>query len=401
MNRPTPRSPAGPMTSPHPTQPLSSPALLTAAVARADAMLADVERLVCCESPSSDPAGLTRCAELVAQIAGEQRLPATVLTDARGGPALLIGALQPRVLLLGHLDTVHPLGTLEQAPFRVEDNRVHGPGVLDMKTGLVQALHACALAGVDDTALLVTSDEELGSLASRDLIERYARHAAACLVLEASRGGALKTERKGVSNYRLAFTGRAAHAGLDPQAGANTTLALARTVLAVAALARDEEGTTVTPTMASSGSSANTVPDAATVAVDVRAASEAEQRRVDEALRALGELEPGVGMHVKGGPNRPPLTRAASAELFALAEDAAEAVGLPAPRSSAVGGGSDGNLTAAQGVPTLDGLGAVGEGPHTRTEWADLREIPRRVALLAALLTDPRTRAARHTEGDR
>lgn len=369
---------------------------------RREVMLADLGELVGCESPSSDRRSLERCADLVAALAARLDLPVARLTDTAGGPALLAGAATPRILLLGHLDTVHPIGTLKQAPFRVAGNRAYGPGVLDMKAGLVQALHATALAGCEDVAVLVTSDEEVGTPASRDLIGRYARQAAAVLVLEASRGGALKTQRKGVSNYRLRLHGRAAHAGLDPQAGANTTLGLARAVLAAAALADPAAGTTVTPTMATSGTSANTVPDAAALAIDVRAQSVTEQQRVDAALRSLSEMEPGVSCVLDGGPNRPPMTKQSSTELFSLARDAANRLRLPPPRESAVGGGSDGNLTAALGVPTLDGLGAVGEGPHTRDEWVDLTQIPPRLALLTALLQDPRTRTVRRTkQGDR
>jgi glutamate carboxypeptidase len=372
----------------------SGPALRERADGRLPGMLADLEALVRCESPSSDRPSLVRCADLVAGAAAAQQLPVTRLTDAGGGPALLVGAAAPRVLLLGHLDTVHPLGTLEQAPYRVQDGRVFGPGVLDMKAGLVQAVHALALAGADDAALLVTSDEEVGTPNSRDLITGLAAGAAAVLVLEASLAGALKTERKGVSSYQLQLHGRAAHAGLEPHRGANATLALARAVLAVATLADPEAGTTVTPTLASSGSSANTVPELATLAVDVRAVTLAEQDRVDAGLRGLGELEPGVRTVLAGGPNRPPMPAATSSELFSLARAVATDLGLPAPAGSAVGGGSDGNLTAALGIPTLDGLGAVGEGPHTPEEWADVAEIPARTTLLTALLQDPRTRTA-------
>lgn len=362
--------------------------LLTAVDQHVPALLEDLKALVECESPSNDRAAMERCATLLAECALEHGLTVSRLEDSDAKPVPLIGGQAPRVLLLGHLDTVHPVGTLAECPFRLEQGRAYGPGVLDMKAGLVQALYALGLAGVQDAALLVTSDEEIGSPTGRAVIERYAAGAQAVLVLEASRAGALKIARKGVSNYLLTFHGRASHAGLDPQAGANTTMACARAVLAAAQLADPAAGTTVTPTMASSGSSANTVPDLARLAIDVRARDVEEQRRVDVALRAVGELEPGVRMEVSGGPNRPPLPESISRDLFVLARSACTRLGLRPPEGVSVGGGSDGNLTAALGVPTLDGLGAVGDGPHTRDEYVDVDQIAPRTALVAALLQD-------------
>ena len=352
-----------------------------------DLMLADLERLVRCESPSSDLDAVHRCADLLVEI-GHDRLGATATRTVVGGrPVVQFGPAEPAVLLLGHLDTVHPLGTLMTTPYRVADGRAHGPGVLDMKGGLVQALHAIPNARHGhDVGLLVTSDEELGSPDSRPFIEEAAKRAGAVLVLESSRGGRLKSARKGVSQYDLQVTGRAAHAGLDPDRGANACLGLAHAVLAIADLADAGRGTTVTPTVASAGTTANTVPDRAAVLVDVRAASVAEQERVDDGMRALTSALAGVSLDLRGGINRPPLAPQASERLLGIAQEVAAELGWPALEGAHVGGGSDGNFTAALGIETLDGLGAVGDGEHTVTEWADVAALAERTELLSRLI---------------
>lgn len=353
----------------------------------ADLMLADLERLVRCESPSSDTDALHRCADVLAEIGTTRLGVAPVRTEAGGKPVLRFGPTDPAVLLLGHLDTVHPLGTLAVAPYRVADGRVYGPGVFDMKAGLVQALHAIAAAEHRGrVGLLVTSDEELGSPDSRPVIEAAARRTQAVLVLEASSGGRLKTARKGVSNYQMLFTGRAAHAGLEPEKGANACLALAHAVIAVAALADPGAGTTVTPTVASAGTTSNTVPDQASLLIDVRAATIAEQERVHAAMRALASAVPEVRLELLGGINRPPLAPEMSAQLFAVAQEVAAELGWPALEGAHVGGGSDGNFTAGLGVGTLDGLGAVGDGAHTRHEWAEVAALAQRTRLLSRLV---------------
>jgi glutamate carboxypeptidase len=296
-------------------------------------------------------------------------------------------ASEAPVLLLAHYDTVWPLGTLDRWPFSVTDGRATGPGAFDMKAGLVQSLFALATPSRrrPPVVLLVTSDEEIGSPYGQRLVEDEARRARAALVLEASVDGKLKTARKGVGNYRLEVTGRAAHAGLEPERGINALSAAARLVLALPDIARSQAGTTVTPTLASAGSAQNTVPATASVAIDVRAGTIAEQQRVDRALRSM---EPGEGasLTVQGGINRPPLEEAASAVLFELAVRAARRCGIPEPGRAAVGGGSDGNFTAALGVPTLDGLGAVGAGAHAEGEYVVVAAMPERAALLAEML---------------
>lgn len=359
---------------------------------RTPELLAAVEAVVEVESPSADLTAVARCAERVAEL-GERVLGATPERLSGGRwPALRWRFGTPRVLLLAHLDTVWPLGTIDRWPFRVEGERATGPGVFDMKAGLVQGLFAVAgLASRDGVELLVTSDEELGSPGSRALLEDAARGMAAALVLEPSAGGALKVGRKGVATYALRVEGRAAHAGLEPERGANALVELATAVLAAAALARPERGTTVTPTTAIAGSATNVVPAAARAELDVRVADAAEQRRLDAALAALAAGEravPGTHLVIEGGQNRPPLHPSACAVLFARARSLADALGLGTLAGVSVGGGSDGNFTAAVGTPTLDGLGAVGAGAHAEGEHVSVPALAERAALVAALVTD-------------
>ncbi|GAA4998301.1 M20 family metallopeptidase [Yinghuangia aomiensis] len=299
------------------------------------------------------------------------------------------GAGPTRVLLIGHVDTVWPLGTLERWPFAVEGDRATGPGCFDMKAGLIQAIHAVSLLpDRDGVALLVTSDEELGSPTSREWIEEQAAGARAAFVMEASAAGALKTERKGVSIYQVTALGRAAHAGLEPEKGVNAAVELAHQTLAVLDLADPGAGTTVTATIVHGGTTNNTVPSSAVLDVDVRAATVAEQKRVDRAFRRLQPVLHGATLEVVGGPNRPPLEAAMSGDLFDRAAKLTKQLGLPEPRAVAVGGGSDGNFTAAVGVPTLDGLGAVGDHAHAEGEYVLVSAMPERAALLAAVVRD-------------
>jgi glutamate carboxypeptidase len=356
------------------------------------AMLADVEELVRCESPSADLAAVAQSADVVARV-GAARLgvePERIVLDGRPHLRWRLGRGPSRVLLLGHHDTVWPVGSLATHPFSIEDGVLRGPGCFDMKVGVVMAFHAvAALPDVDGVTILVTGDEELGSPSSRGLIEDDASGCVAALVLEASGpGGALKTERKGVSLYEVAITGRAAHAGLEPEKGINAAVELAHQLLAVAGLADAAQGTTVTPSVANAGTTTNTVPAAARFSVDVRVTSAAEQQRVDAAMRARQPVLPGAAVDVRGGPNRPPLEAGASAALFERAVELAAELGLPAISGVAVGGASDGNFTAGAGVPTLDGLGAVGGGAHADSEHVLVAELPGRTALVAALTAD-------------
>ncbi|WIY00547.1 M20 family metallopeptidase [Amycolatopsis mongoliensis] len=348
-------------------------------------MIDDIETLVRCESPSSDHEAVARSAEAVAGI-GRRLLgvePERIVTDGCTHLRWRFGDGPPRVLLLGHHDTVWPLGSLRTHPFSVEDGVLRGPGCFDMKAGVVMALHAAAaLPRRDGLSILVTGDEEIGSPRSRALIEEEAKTCEAVFVLEASAdGGALKTRRKGVSLYRIEVEGRAAHAGLEPEKGVNAGIEVAHQILAVAALADPDRGTTVVPTALSAGTTTNTVPAAASVAVDVRVWDAAEQERVDRAVRSLRPVHENARIRIAGGINRPPLDVAASKDLFALARKFAAGPLTEA----AVGGASDGNFTAGLGIPTLDGLGAVGGGAHADDEHVVVAELPRRTALLAAL----------------
>ncbi|MEU5862466.1 MULTISPECIES: M20 family metallopeptidase [unclassified Nonomuraea] len=349
-------------------------------------MIEDLEELVLCESFSRDLEAVARSAEVVAAM-GARHLgakPEFLVIDGVTHLRWTFGT--PRVLLLGHHDTVWPIGTLATHPWSVVDGVARGPGVFDMKAGLVQTFHALAgLDSLDGVTLLVTGDEELGSITSAPLITDTARGLAATFVMEASAdGGALKTSRKGTSMYTLRVRGKAAHAGLEPEKGANAGVELAHQILAIAALGAGD--TTVTPTVLRGGTTLNTVPAEATVGVDVRASTVAEQLRVDAAMRELVPAVPGTRLEVEGGPNRPPLEAAMSASLYALAQDLAERLDVGPLPSAAVGGASDGNFTAGAGCPTLDGLGAVGGGAHADHEHVVVAEMPRRTALLRSLI---------------
>jgi glutamate carboxypeptidase len=362
-------------------------------------LVEDIRTLVTCESPSSDLDAVAASADVVARL-GTAALgvaPERVVLEGRTHLRWRLGDGPRRVLVLGHHDTVWPLGSLATHPCTVTDGVLRGPGCFDMKAGLVMAFHAvAALRDPDGVTVLVTGDEELGSPSSRELIEQEAAGCVAALVLEAAApGGALKTERKGVSLYEVTAHGRAAHAGLEPEKGVNASLELAHQLLAVAALADPDRGTTVTPTLLRAGTTTNTVPATGGFAVDVRARTRAEQDRVDAAMRALGPVLPGATLTVTGGPNRAPLEGSASAALFERALRLAASLGLPPLAGASVGGGSDGNITAGVGVPTLDGLGASGGGAHADDEHVLVGELPGRTALVAALVAELLGSAAR------
>jgi glutamate carboxypeptidase len=358
-------------------------------------MLDDLRALVEVESPSLDVAALTASAAAVGALI-ERRLGSSpdLIPSAAGPHVHWRGPGAPRVLLVGHHDTVFPAGALGQRPFTIADGRATGPGVFDMKGGLVIGVHAiAALADQTGVELLVTADEEVGSGESRQLIEERAAACGAVLVLEPSAdGGALKIARKGTGTFEVVVRGRAAHAGLEPERGVNALVEAAHQVLAIAALADPERGTTVTPTVASAGTADNVVPAQATVRVDVRVTEPAEGERLTEAMASLGPVVAGARLEVLGGLNRPPMAESAAEDLLALASRVAVGLGLPEPVGVAVGGGSDGNFTAARGVPTLDGLGAVGAGAHADHEFVLVAELPARARLLTGLITALQTR---------
>lgn len=368
---------------------MTAPLLASALARRAD-LIDAVRTLVEVESPSADVAACERAVTIAAEMVQSWLGSAGRVDVHEGRPILRWGPDHPRVLLLGHLDTVWPIGTLDRIPWSVDGDRLRGPGVFDMKVGVVQAIGAVALLGLgpdDGVGILLTTDEEIGSGCSRAVIEDAARQADAVLVLEPSVEGELKTARKGTSWYVVEVTGRAAHAGLDPERGINALVEAADLVRSAITWAKPEVGTTVTPTTARAGVTDNTVPDRAVIGIDVRAWSADEQQRVDALARGWrpAHAEATVDI-IGGGINRPAMEASAGEGLARVAERCADALGLAPLGSRPVGGASDGNFTAAMGIPTLDGLGAVGDGAHADHEWASASAVPERTALVASLV---------------
>ncbi|GAA4283545.1 M20 family metallopeptidase [Brevibacterium daeguense] len=376
---------------------LDHAALVRAAQDALPAMLTDIERVISIETPSDDREAVARGAADFAALL-EERLgaaPETLVIDGVTHLRLRFGTGPARVVLINHQDTVWPHGTLDRLPYSVSEGVLRGPGSFDMLTGAIMSVWATKMliesAGpeaIDGLSILVTGDEEVGSTTSSELIRAEAREARAAYVMEASAGGALKLSRKGTSMYTVVIHGRAAHAGLEPEKGIHAGLELAHQMQAVAALSDPELQTTVTPTVFSGGTTTNTVPARAQFDVDVRALTAAEQRRVHDAICSLTPHIEGTRIEVLGGINRPPFEPEISAGLFARAVELAAQLGIEAPRGAAVGGASDGNFTAGDGIPTLDGLGAVGDGAHAEHEHALIEYIPPRTALLAALIAD-------------
>ena len=371
-------------------RPQSLPELLDAARARHGDLLNGVRTLVEVESPSSDLESCRSCVSTAARIVGEWLGTPATIREHGGRPVLQWGPQRPRVLLLGHLDTVWPMGTLQRIPWQVDGDRMRGPGVFDMKAGVIQAIGALSLLEADQQdgiGLLLTTDEEIGSGTSRDLIEDTARDSAAVLVLEPSIEGDLKSARKGTSWYVVEIIGRAAHAGLDPEKGINSLVEAASLVSECVTWADPALGTTVSPTTARAGVTDNTIPDRAVVGIDVRAWSAEEQQRIDDLMRSWRPAHPEAGVAIIGGGiNRPAMEESTGRSLAALAASCATGLGLAPIASRAVGGASDGNFTAALGVPTLDGLGAVGDGAHADHEWASVSALADRTALVAAIV---------------
>ena len=353
------------------------------------AMLADLELLVNTESPSLDVALLAQSAQVLAGIMEARLGSAPAIIPGPAGPHVhWVGSGTPKVLIIGHHDTVFPVGTCAARPFAVVDGKATGPGVFDMKAGIVQAIHAVgSLADPSGVEILITSDEEVGSDTSRDLIEQRALACGNVLVCEPSAdGGALKIARKGVGTFEVVVHGRAAHAGLEPEKGVNALLAAAELITHIATFGDPATATTVTPTVAVAGTAENVVPALARVKVDVRVEQPGEKERVEALFAALTTSVPEATIEVMGGINRPPMPATASATLFPVAVAAAVAAGLGGVQGVAVGGGSDGNFTAACGVPTLDGLGAVGGGAHADHEHVLVGTMVDRARLLAALI---------------
>ncbi len=361
------------------------------------AYLATLEGLVLLESPTHEkPAVDALGKHLESELKGRGWAVERHARESVGDvlEATMSGGDGASTLLLTHMDTVWPLGTLDKMPVRDDGERFWGPGTLDMKAGIATAIHAIDLIRArgqepsGPVTLLVTSDEEVGSGESRALIEELARRHDRVLVLEPARDdGALKIGRKGVGGYAVTFMGRSAHAGNDPAGGASALREMAHFLLFVEDLADEVAGTTVNLTTASGGFATNVIAERAECYVDLRVLEAAEAQRVDDAVRSYEPRDRRVRMETRGGLNRPPLeTTPANRALFEEAEAAAEAIGMELT-GAVVGGGSDGNFTSALGVPTLDGLGSVGGGPHARDEHVHVDRTLGHVALLAAILS--------------
>jgi len=368
-----------------------------------DAMLADLDALVSSESPSRDIERLQAHAQLLSDLMERMLGSAPTLIDSPVGPHIhWRGGSDPKVLILGHHDTVHPAGTLARLPFAVRDGIATGPGVFDMKAGIVQAIYA--VASLEDSShveILLSADEEIGSQASRALIEERAITCGSVLVLEPSAdGGALKIGRKGTGTITLSIEGRASHAGLEPEKGINSLVELATLIPQIVAIADESMGTTVTPTLASAGTADNVVPALTTCAIDVRVAVPQEKPRVEAAFAALRLQHPEARLVVSGQIGRPPMHESAAAGLFPIAVAVANRIGVNSLEGVVVGGGSDGNFTAAVGVETLDGLGAVGGGAHGDTEHVVVATMPQRAALLAGLCQELSSMAKRPPLGN-
>jgi glutamate carboxypeptidase len=372
--------------------------LLGPAQSRQQHMLNLLRDIVEFESPSDNKTAVDRCAAFVAEqckaLGGRVRLHRQKmfgnLLEARFGSRK---STQTPILLLGHLDTVWPLGTLKDMPFCVTKGRAWGPGVLDMKAGVVMALTAISILQEQKrlkrpVIMLLNSDEEVGSTASRPVTEKLALECEAVYVLEPAQGlaGAYKTARKGVGNYHVRVKGVAAHSGVDFERGHSAIAELARQVVRITGFTELERGITVNVGTIQGGTRSNVIAAEAQAEVDVRIARAKDALRVEKQFRSLRVFDNKCSLHVEGGLNRPPMERTrGTVALFQRAADHARALGFDL-QEAATGGGSDGNFTSALGVPTLDGMGAVGEGAHAAHESILLEHLAPRTALLAAML---------------
>jgi glutamate carboxypeptidase len=349
--------------------------------------LIDIQRLVECESPTEDLTACNQVVDLAVEIANNLLKTSAEKINENGRPVFWWGTKNPKILLLCHLDTVWPKGSF-QPTWKIDADTATGPGVFDMKAGFVQALYAVSQinGAQDNVALVATTDEETGSATSRALIERLAKTVQAVLVFEASLDGKVKTGRKGTAMYQVSVTGKAAHAGLEPEKGINATTELAKLVLQISALENSEFGTTAVPTVMQSGTTTNTVPALAKLDIDVRSFTMAELNRIDKSIKSLSSQVAKVD--VTGGINRPPLEISSTKELYEKLEKVAKDLGLAPIGNASVGGASDGNLAAAAGAKVLDGLGAVGMGAHAPDESIRISTIEEKIKLTAAFINE-------------
>ena len=349
-------------------------------------VLEQLERLVRCQSPTSDLSACQAVVKLATEIAGEVLNKPGQIREIENRPVFWWGDENPEIVLLTHLDTVWPIDSFSPI-WEVKENRITGPGVFDMKAGFIQALYA--LRGINGSvALIATTDEETGSHSSKKLIEDLSRKARAVLVFEASVDGDVKIGRKGSADFKVTVTGRAAHAGLEPEKGINASIELSKLVLEIANMGNPEFGTTVVPTTMKSGSTTNTVPALASIDIDVRSFKAAEFSRVSEALKSLVPQNAEAKINVTGQINRPPLELTSTQSLFERAKKVNADLGRPPLSGVSVGGVSDGNFAAAAGAPTLDGLGAIGGGAHAQGEWVRADSIDSQITFINALITD-------------
>jgi glutamate carboxypeptidase len=377
---------------------LPARALLAGARKKEKSLIELTRRLVLAESPSSEKLAVDACSALAADrakaLGGRVKLHKQSsfgdILEARFGPKSTTG----RVLLLGHLDTVWPLGTLKSMPCRLSQGRLCGPGTLDMKAGVAMAFTALELlleAGAlhREAVLLLNSDEEVGSPVSRHITERIARECAAVYVLEPAQGLAYKTARKGTGDWRIDVRGVAAHAGVDFTKGASAIRELARVVETVSGWTDLERGLTVSVGVAGGGTKTNVIPAEAWAEVDVRIARKADGARMERKFAGLRAVDKRCSLAITGGINRPPMERTrGTIQLFERARALAAEMGI-ALEEVATGGASDGNFTSALGIPTLDGMGAVGEGAHALHESIVVEHLAPRTALLAGMLAAP------------
>jgi glutamate carboxypeptidase len=370
--------------------------LLDYLLTQQEAMIDTLEQLVMLESPSDERASVNAVGDLLAQAfdaigADVQRKP-----QAAFGEHLRVtwGQGDRQVLLVGHMDTVWPLGETERRPFRVSGNIATGPGVFDMKGGLVIGLYAASalqelgLMPAHRLVFLFNSDEEVGSPTSRPLIELEAKRSDVALILEPSRENALVTWRKGVGRFEIEIQGMASHAGAAHAQGISAVEELAHQILRLEAMTDFDRGSTVNVGMVQGGSKVNVRPASAWANVDLRVTTQEEVDRMTAAIQGLRPVNPKASLVISGGINRPPWEPSARGDaLFERAKRVGAKLGMDL-WAAGTGGGSDASFTAALGTPTLDGLGIVGNDAHAATEWADLASLPRRAALLAELLLD-------------